>query len=111
MTGTGLNLGVGEGDLLALVLGRQVVQLGARALLDILEAVRREVAVGRPGQVQDRVGDLDVGLEARLSGADSRRRRAIALPQYADLPLHVVGTPLVSMPTFSISGPIDVILS
>ena len=35
----------------------------ARSLLDIGEAERREVAVRRPGQVQDGVGQLHIGLD------------------------------------------------
>jgi hypothetical protein len=42
-------LGVGEGDLLAFVLAGQVVQMGSGALLEELEALGGQVAVGDAG--------------------------------------------------------------
>jgi hypothetical protein len=61
--------------------------------------------------VHDRVGDLDVGVHPGLAVAGSPVGDPVAVAQDVHLALDVVGTPLVSMPTFSMSGPIAVILS
>ena len=105
------DLGVGEGDLLALVLGGEVGQLRAGALLQELEALGREVAVGHPGQVQDRVGHLHVGLERGLAVAGAAVGDAVAARGCPPRASTSYATPLVGMPTFSISGPSDVIFS
>jgi antitoxin (DNA-binding transcriptional repressor) of toxin-antitoxin stability system len=78
-------LGVGETDLLALVLGRQVRHLLAGPAFQGVEAGRGQAAVGGAGEQQDRLGGLDVGVQQRAPGGGARRGQAVELPQLRHL--------------------------
>ena len=87
-------LGVGEGDLLALVLLGQVGQPHPGALLEGLEALGREVSVGGPGHRQDRLADVDVLLQGRPTVRHAAAHGAVLGPQVVHLLAQLEGDPL-----------------
>ena len=77
-------LRVGEGDLLALVLAREVGELHAGALLELLEARDGDRAVGDAGQREDRLARLLGRLQQRPAVGDAAARDAVDLAQVLD---------------------------
>ena len=90
----------------------QVGQLRPGALLQVSEALRGQVAVGRAGQGQDRLADVHVAVERRPAVGDAAAHGAVLVPQVVDLlGLSSKVTPLVVAPRVSTSGPSAAIFS
>ena len=85
MTGTGATWVSAKVICLPSCSAERSASVGAGALLDVREAVGGEVAVGRARQVQDRVGDVDVGLQLGLAGAGAVVGHPVAAAQDVDL--------------------------
>src|SRR5690606_40712837 len=77
-------LSVGEGDPLAFVFGGQVGQLGAGALLERVEALRRQASVGRAGQRQDRLACVQLARQRRPSVRWAAADGAVLTAQVVD---------------------------
>ena len=94
-------LGVGEGDLLALVLGGEVGQPGAGALLEGLEALGGQVPVGGAGQREDRLAHVRRrGRSAGRPSATPPRTAPFLCAQVVDLACRASKvTPLVVAPS------------
>src|SRR5699024_10880208 len=78
-------------DPFTLMLPGQVAQRHAGALLEGREALSGHVAVGGPGQAQDELTGLQVGLDPGASGGSSLPFDAVEPAQLLDVLLHVVG--------------------
>ncbi len=74
-----------ERDPVVLAVGREVGELGARALLELPEALDGETAVRRPGQAEDRLGDVLGGVQPRAPVADTAAHGSVAALELLDL--------------------------
>ena len=90
----GACLRVGEGDVAALVIARQIGEWLTRAPFHRLESLNGEPAVGRAGQGEDGLAGVDVGDECRAPRSDAVSDNSVSLREPFHLGTGLEGHPL-----------------